>query len=180
MPTTTLASDSGTGAQLVNLLAKKTPGRSGVTRRFTWDEVRDIVAANRLDLLGRTVADEETYSRDMERVRAEHGSVSAYVRTVKLADFIADAAANHLLILNDYPYALPADARHYILWSKLAMASGNEPEPAVREIFVAALDAQIGAGRYEWIWFVNPPELQSIPEVVHGHLIVRELGDVQA
>ncbi|KAJ2350976.1 hypothetical protein IWW50_005662 [Coemansia erecta] len=155
-----------------DLLAQKQEGREGVTREFTWLEVKQLVAANRLELLGRTTPKELAYRQDMDEIRQQYGSVTNYIVQVKLADFIADAREQFLMIPNDYPYALPSNTRHYIIWSKAELTAGTVPDPEVEALFSKRLDAQVGSGGYEWVWFVNPPHLQSIPEVVHGHLII--------
>ncbi|KAJ2804824.1 hypothetical protein H4R20_002356 [Coemansia guatemalensis] len=176
MPSTELAGSHSAAQTLPDeLVSQKQPGREGVTRQFTWPEVKKVVAANRLELLGRVTPKELAYREDMRQIREKYGSVVNYIRNVKLADFIADDLAEHLMILNDYPYALPEDAAHYIVWSKKTLTPGIVPDPAVREIIVTRLDELIGQGKYEWVWFVNPLHLQSIPEVVHGHLIVQRL-----
>ncbi|KAJ2615255.1 hypothetical protein H4S08_001329 [Coemansia sp. RSA 1365] len=157
------------------LVSQKQPGREGVTRQFTWSEVKQVVAANRLELLGRVTSKEMAYREDMQQIREKHGSVLNYIRKVKLVEFIADDLAEHLMILNDYPYALPEHTVHYILWSKKTLTPGITPDPAIRKIIVTRLDELLGRDKYEWVWFVNPLHLQSIPEVVHGHLIVQKL-----
>ncbi|KAJ1775074.1 hypothetical protein GGF48_005438, partial [Coemansia sp. RSA 921] len=55
------------------------------------------------------------------------------------------------------------------------LTPGCVPDPDVEALVVERLGAQTD-GAYEWVWFVNPPHLQSIPEVVHGHLIVRTVA----
>ncbi|KAJ2716715.1 hypothetical protein H4R19_000489 [Coemansia spiralis] len=178
MPAQELASDSGVHAPVAAGPAKvqaEATERTPITREFSWAEVKEVVAAGQLDRLGRTAAAEAAYAEDMRRIREEHGSVVAYIRGVKLADFVADLEAEYLLIPNDYPYALASDTAHYIVWSKTKLASGTVPDPAVRGVVAARLDALLGAGAYEWVWFVNPMHLQSIPEFVHGHLLVRTL-----
>ncbi|KAJ2160434.1 hypothetical protein GGF46_002260 [Coemansia sp. RSA 552] len=172
---TTGSTDSATALLPDELMNQKRPGRIGVARQFTWKEVKQLIAANRLELLGRTTPEELAYREEMELVREKHGSVVNYIVSVKLAGFIADATEEYLLIPNDYPYALPEDTLHYIVWSKTDLSPGTVPDPPVEGIFTEALDNQIGKGKYEWVWFVNPPHLQSIPDVVHGHLIVRKL-----
>ncbi|KAJ2080500.1 hypothetical protein H4R24_003020 [Coemansia sp. RSA 988] len=176
MLSTEVASDPSAVHTLPDeLVGQKQPGREGVTRQFTWAEVKQVVAANRLELLGRVTPKEIAYREDMRQIREEYGSVVNYIRKVKLAEFIADDLEEHLMILNDYPYALPEDTTHYIMWSKKPLTPGIVPDPVVREIIVARLDELYGRGNYEWVWFVNPLHLQSIPEVVHGHLIVQRL-----
>ncbi|KAJ2129226.1 hypothetical protein IW136_005897 [Coemansia sp. RSA 678] len=156
-------------------LLQKHDSQVGVMREFTWLEVNQLVAANRLELLGRTTLKELQYRADMHEVRAQYGSVATYIRQVKLAAFIADSSEQFLLVLNDYPYAVPNDAQHYIVWSKTELSPGCVPDPDVEAFIVERLGAQTD-GAYEWVWFVNPPYLQSIPEVVHGHLIVRTVA----
>ncbi|KAJ1855768.1 hypothetical protein GGH12_003112 [Coemansia sp. RSA 1822] len=162
----------------VDLLQQKHDGRAGVKREFTWPEVKQLVAANRLELLGRTTPKELAYRADMHEIRTQYGSVAAYIRQVKLAEFIADSSEQFLLIPNDYPYALPKDVRHYIVWSKTELTPGCVPDPDVEALVAARLGAQTDSA-YEWVWFVNPPHLQSIPEVVHGHLIVRHVDLIE-
>ncbi|KAJ1809715.1 hypothetical protein LPJ56_004492 [Coemansia sp. RSA 2599] len=157
------------------ILCQKGDDHVGILRPYTWEEVKLVVAAERLDLLGRTIEKELAYREDMKKVREEYGSVLNYVRTVKLAAFIQQTDSQHLVIPNDYPYALPDNVLHYIVWSKEKLTEGNVPDPVIQCIFEERLDKDIGPGRYEWIWFVNPPHLQSIPEVNHGHLIVLKL-----
>ncbi|KAJ1872325.1 hypothetical protein LPJ55_003207 [Coemansia sp. RSA 990] len=158
-----------------DLLQQKLPGRPGVTREFTWLEVKQLVASNRLELLGRTEPKELAYREDMRQIREKYGSVTNYIQQVKLAAFIANVNEQYLMIPNDYPYALPENTQHYIVWSKVPLTPGTVPDHQVQELFAKKLDAQFGSDRYEWVWFVNPPHLQSIPEVVHGHLIVQTL-----
>ncbi|KAJ1986911.1 hypothetical protein GGI25_006041 [Coemansia spiralis] len=159
------------------LLNQKSAKFVGVVRDISWNELKLLVAANRFDLLGRKSPDELEYQADLRRIREEYGSVAAFVRQVKLAEFLADPSTRYLMIPNDYPYALQGRTTHYIIWSKAKLTHSSVPDAKVRELFESKLDAQLGAGKYEWVWFVNPPQLQSIPEVFHGHLLVRELDD---
>ncbi|KAJ2782033.1 hypothetical protein GGI15_003042 [Coemansia interrupta] len=157
------------------LLGQKQSDRPGVQRGFTWEEVKQIVAAERLDLLGRVTEKELAYREDMQKICEEYGSVVAYIQQVKLGDFIRDTVSELLMIPNDYPYSLPDNTLHYIVWSKIKLTPGTVPDAAVRQFFEGRLDKEIGTGKYEWVWFVNPPHLQSIPEVIHGHLILQKL-----
>ncbi|KAJ2834555.1 hypothetical protein GGI24_000348 [Coemansia furcata] len=170
------ASDSAdTQALSKKLLNMEVPGRLGVEREFTWDEIKQIVAAERLELLSRTTEQERVYTEHMQLLSQEHGSASAYVLKIKLASFIADDSREYLIIPNDYPYALEPDMSHFIVWSKPKLASGIVPAPVIKHMIGSYLDEHIGESKYEWTWFVNQPHLQSIPDVSHGHLIVKTL-----
>ncbi|KAJ2751295.1 hypothetical protein GGH94_006120 [Coemansia aciculifera] len=180
MPSVETVAQTGSASANAQTLPKelqnmKSPGILGVEREFTWDEVRQIVAAERLDLLGRTAEKERIYSEYMDQLRKEYGSVAAYVLQTKLASFIADSSREYLIIPNDFPYALEPDMSHFIVWSKLKLTGGIVPDPFIKQMIGAYLDELIGEGEYEWTWFVNPPHLQSIPDAAHGHLIVKTL-----
>ncbi|KAJ2742719.1 hypothetical protein GGI20_004283 [Coemansia sp. BCRC 34301] len=174
---TQAVSAAAASAQVPSKDAPNLKGSCGdcVERELTWDEVKQILAADRVDLLGRTVEQQRVYAEYMEQLALEYGSVVAYIRQIKLAPFIADNSKEHLVLLNDFPYALTPDMAHFIVWSKQKLTTGMVPDPVILELFSAHLDELIGAGKYEWVWFVNPPHLQSIPEAAHGHLIVRTL-----
>ncbi|KAJ1890796.1 hypothetical protein LPJ66_007272 [Kickxella alabastrina] len=171
MPTTTANLTAASLPQ--DLLEQKSAACVGVQRQFTWEEVKQVVAAERLDLLGRVAEKELVYRENMQKIREEYGSVVAYIHQVKLAVFLHDTASEFLMIPNDYPYALPDNTQHFIVWSKVKLTPGTVPDDVIRRLFETRLNKEIGAGKYEWVWFVNPPHLQSIPEVVHGHLIVQ-------
>lgn len=156
------------------IISLKNPKWAGVSRGYTWDEIKLVVAAQRYELLGRHTKDEATYVEFMKRMRAQYGTTIEFMAKSKLVDFLADPAANFHLIPSDFPYAIPEGAAHYILWSKPKLQSlAREPEiPLVREIIVDKFNEIYGGpDNYEWVWFVNPPHLQTIPEVSHGHAI---------
>ncbi|KAJ2908534.1 hypothetical protein GGI21_002790 [Coemansia aciculifera] len=158
-----------------DLLSLKSSDRVCIERAMTWDEVKQIVAADRVDLLGRTDEQERVYAEYMKEITQEHGSVVAFIKKTKLAPFIANSDTEYLIIPNDFPYALTPDMAHFIVWSKQKLTVGMVPDPAIQKLVGAHFDDLLGAGKYEWTWFVNPPHLQSIPEAAHGHLIVRTL-----
>ncbi|KAJ2331787.1 hypothetical protein GGI00_003096, partial [Coemansia sp. RSA 2681] len=158
-----------------NLLNLKCPSRPGLERTLTWDEVKQLVAAERMDLMGRTNEKQSEYIEYKKQITQEHGSVVACIRQTKLAPFLADSSKEYLVLPNDFPYALAPDMAHFIVWSKRNLTAGLVPDQDIQLVFTAHFDELIGAGKYEWTWFVNPPHLQSIPEAAHGHLIVKKL-----
>ena len=77
---------------------------------------------------------------------------------------------------NDFPYNFEAGIEHHVLWSP----SGPLPDEAIREEIAAWLSglhpaASVGCGShsYETLWWVNPPELQSIRACWHAHVLLR-------
>ncbi|ELR13372.1 uncharacterized protein ACA1_241600 [Acanthamoeba castellanii str. Neff] len=60
---------------------------------------------------------------------------------------------------NDFPYALEADISHFLLWSL-------QPLPPQQ---LEQLIQQHVAPDEEFVYFVNPPALQSVQNVFHAH-----------
>ncbi|KAJ1999064.1 hypothetical protein GGI04_004735 [Coemansia thaxteri] len=151
----------------------KSPSWLGVNRTFTWEEMQLIGSARRFTLVGRITPDEITYQAHLDSIRKEHGSILNYMLQVRLADFLNDNKAEYLVVPNDFPYAMPEDMVHYVAWSKKGLFTGDLPSAEAKESIEACLDKLYGAGNYDWIWFINQPHLQTIPDVYHAHVIAK-------
>lgn len=62
------------------------------------------------------------------------------------------------LVPNKYPYWTTKDIQHWLLWSD-------------RPLSAASVRAILGDG--EAVWFVNQPELRSVPGLWHAHVFWR-------
>lgn len=63
---------------------------------------------------------------------------------------------------NDFPYNWEDGIEHYLLWSNEEVPD-NEIEGYIQDLMPHCSD---------YLWFVNPAELKSIPEIWHAHVIV--------
>ncbi|KAK9818142.1 hypothetical protein WJX72_007762 [[Myrmecia] bisecta] len=63
---------------------------------------------------------------------------------------------------NDFPYYLDEGVEHHCVWCRTALS-----EQQLKEFAAAHREG------HEWIYFVNPPALASIPAVWHAHILSR-------
>ncbi|OMH80937.1 hypothetical protein AX774_g5612 [Zancudomyces culisetae] len=155
--------------------------------------------ADRNTRLVRTKKGQKFYDESCLELKKKHGSVSSYVRHVLIKELYDNNCENPasstdkncdedcsdnqppavsikmdrstlLLKKNDFPYAVETDIEHYLLWSFNALKVGTTPEPYVKEYIEECFPSKDN----EYLWFVNPPHLQSIPDLHHGHLMIRK------
>ena len=82
---------------------------------------------------------------------------------VKSLDF--ESARVVVFRKNDFPYNLEEGVEHFLLWSNQDL-SPDEIDTYIQEHTVS-LDP------LDTLWFVNPTELKSIPDLWHAHVMVR-------
>jgi hypothetical protein len=75
---------------------------------------------------------------------------------------VLESARVVLFRKNDFPYNLDPGVEHCLLWSNQDL-SPDEVEMYIQENTQGALDT---------LWFINPTELKSIPELWHAHVMV--------
>jgi len=67
------------------------------------------------------------------------------------------------LMENDFPYYFDSEIRHSLLWSIQELTASE-----IQKIMEDQLSRE-----YEWIWFCNPPNLKSVKNIVHVHVMWR-------
>ncbi|KAI7900765.1 uncharacterized protein BX663DRAFT_476262 [Cokeromyces recurvatus] len=92
----------------------------------------------------------------------KYGSVENYLLKEKI-HFSSDS--NFLILPNDFPYSIDPGIEHVLIWSK---------EPLAADFVESLLEKNYGSSVWEWVYFVNPPELQSIPRLPHVHVFMRK------
>lgn len=65
---------------------------------------------------------------------------------------------------NDFPYNVETGIQHFLLWSNQGLD--------VSEIEEYIKHHPATHGSLETLWFVNPVELRSIPDMWHAHVMV--------
>ena len=70
-----------------------------------------------------------------------------------------------IFVQNDFPYNLASGIEHYLLWSDRAM-SNDEVEAYLHTHPIARQSSA-------WLTFVNPLQLQSIPDIHHVHVLLK-------
>lgn len=96
---------------------------------------------------------------------------------------------DYKILYNDWPYAVPHDVTHLVVWLKTPLASAPDGNllPAARvrvqgfvdETFVSPIKAKRGFsdGDTLVLWFKNWSALQSVGSLEHFHCLVKGADD---
>jgi hypothetical protein len=151
---------------------------------LSWDEVQAIVADGSLTsmrVLGRSRGMLQSYLEFKSRIDRLYVSM---VDRIMIEVFKCEWKVNEdqkvehvprpsgstsnsgpFFVQNDFPYHLQPGIEHYLLWSDRIMLD-EEVEEYLRSDPVARQSSS-------WLAFVNPTELQSIPEIHHVHVLLK-------
>jgi Protein of unknown function (DUF3605) len=179
--------ESDDSAKRINLPVLKYGYR---TEPLLWDELVDIITVqNDLAKLSRSVEQQkqyEIYKRDLLR---EWRSVADHVLCSKFTPYFEKRmdvetrlsysypAISELkkvvktLVKNDFPYYMEDDIEHWILW-KLGKSCDD--------LDVAEAKQTLGEQENltEFLHWINPPHLKSLPEVDHLHILGRRTNRI--
>ncbi|EIE83427.1 hypothetical protein RO3G_08132 [Rhizopus delemar RA 99-880] len=93
----------------------------------------------------------------------KYESIENYLIKEKL--HFPDIHPSYLILPNDFPYSVEPGTEHILIWSK---------EPLMSEFVERLLEQEYGSNVWEWTYFVNPPELQSVRRFPHVHVFMRK------
>jgi len=119
-----------------------------------WEDAKLCVAFDRLDLFRRSPDVHRQYE-EFKTILADSG--------INIRDVILKKMRKRSVkwIKNDFPYDVKG-TKHYLIWSMTSLEND-----LVRDF----ADKYVG-GR-EYLTFVNPIHLKSIPEIWHAHVLVK-------
>ncbi|KAB5551273.1 hypothetical protein GE09DRAFT_167881 [Coniochaeta sp. 2T2.1] len=156
--------------------------------RATWPEVRQTIAANRIDLFQRVPSDLRRYLENNWNLRKKYGSVMNFVLGQRLrwgAPVVPrgngpfEEESDVKVLHNDWPYGIDERIVHLVVWTKFELrddpATGDLTEEARREVeeFVRGrFCGEGGVERDQVIWFKNWASLKSIHAVEHFHVML--------
>ncbi|KAK1989520.1 hypothetical protein LZ30DRAFT_776049 [Colletotrichum cereale] len=157
----------------------------GAYRPQTWDEVRRLVATNRLDLFQRVPSELRRYRLFIHHLIKEHGSVMNFVLKYRLgwqepleaAGKPFDTEGDWRVLYNDWPYGIDARIVHLVVWTKFEL----EEDPATGDLTEGArgeIEAFVGktfrakTKPDTVIWFKNWRSLKSVHAVEHFHVML--------
>lgn len=64
-----------------------------------------------------------------------------------------------------FPYDLPSEVNHYILWNSLYDYFNDFEESVINSIIKDTLESMLGTDKFDFAWYKNPKP--SIPELWH-------------
>lgn len=168
----------------------------------TWEELKEIIAENRLETLRRWPSDLKRYIKWSAQTKKQYGSVMTFVMKERLRwtpkggpetgltfDFQSsipfENPHDYKIMPNDWPYGLDPGIEHLIVWLKnrteaqpplgdLTPAARAQVNAFVDEKFAKPLAKLTGEGD-NVIWFKNWVALQSVPGIDHIHVLIRNV-----
>lgn len=129
------------------------------------------IASNQVQLIRRNREGQQKYRQWIAETLEKHGTIENFLLNEKLRPLIQqeteekDADRPPVLVLkNDFPYSTAPGIEHHLIWSKTPLK-----EDYVKDI----LESHFGSSKWEWVYFVNPVETQSIRRLPHVHVFMR-------
>lgn len=90
-----------------------------------------------------------------------------------------------LIITNDFPYNFESSMTHFVVWSKVIIESDpnseigdvtEETRKIINTYVHKTFVGQLGLKPENVIWFRNFPAIQSVRELSHIHILIKDLG----
>lgn len=162
------------------MMSNKAPGGRGP---ITWGELSTLIASQNLEQLSRredTMRNYQYFKANI--IYAEYESVTDYLlcsifgyEASATAEGRKRACSNKLTDcvvwrINDFPYHFDWGMDHYVLWSTRELQD-DDIHRYVR-LNLSRTNLQ-GEFPFEYQFFQNPPELRSVPDIWHVHVIVK-------
>jgi len=150
---------------------------------YSWKYLTEIIQNNRnTEQLQRHPDMADLYQQNVENIISKYGSLSDHIKikymnwkSVKCCEDLDDRlcavrkTGNHslydIIIKNDFPYNLRKGLEHYVLFSVTPLTD-EQVQLRIRYHF-----ENIKAGNF--LWFVNQESNQSIPDLWHCHIIIK-------
>ncbi|KAF4123109.1 Protein of unknown function (DUF3605) [Geosmithia morbida] len=172
-------------------------------KRHDWDNLKELIDSNQLVQMTRTPSELRRYMAWSRDTKAEYGSITAYMlehrlpkawgrppfspaSTVPFAD-----PSDYAVLINDWPYATEPGIVHIVVWTRTPIATtpgkGDmtaESRRLIRNFVQSFFIDQHPAGsradegqETNVIWFKNWVALQSVRDLEHFHVFVRDVDD---
>jgi hypothetical protein len=191
-PTPQSSSDSSPSSPSKKPLVFKKP----TNHQFSWSELSKMVADKDLGPMGRSEAVQEAYQKAIKRRTKKYGSPDEYIRQRVLhwppAEKDGDASDGNesststcsisppssptgpvdpleiALKQNEFPYSVTPGIEHWLIWSRYALTDEEWIQKYLEERL---------PGR-DYLFFINPPELRSVPSIHHVQVFTKGKGEV--
>ena len=166
------------------------PGRTIASEPFSWNELKEIVVNGDPTMHSRSMEVQESYLLHSRRIKSEWNSMNDYIlhskfgfeKITKNEKFCSSPSLEQAklegrreskLLRNEYPYFVCHGIEHWCLW-KL----GSKVEPYDLDWAKNKLVEMDRGNQGEIMSWVNPPNLQSIPDIDHAHILWLRSDDI--
>ncbi|RDW59704.1 hypothetical protein BP6252_12791 [Coleophoma cylindrospora] len=160
----------------------------------SWDELKEIIAQNRLEVLKRKPSDLRRYMAWSVSTNAQYGSMTNYLLAHRLPQswgrppFTPNSLvpfedkSDYSILVNDWPYGLEKGISHIVVWSRTPIETDEKTgdvtdlsrariQDFVKRTFMDRLSED---GSKRVMWFKNWVALQSVRSLEHFHVLVRD------
>ncbi|KAF9303558.1 hypothetical protein BGZ74_003490 [Mortierella antarctica] len=175
--------------------------------QFSWSELSELVASKNLAPMGRSEEVQTAYQTAIKKRTKKYGSPGEYIRQRVLhwppaeapdSDSRPPSSASNFsdgnesssssssvpslpcspigplnpleiaLKKNEFPYSVKKGIEHWLIWSR---------NPLTNEVWTRRYLEERLPGR-DYLFFVNPPELRSVPSIFHVQVFTKGEGEV--
>ena len=147
-----------------------------------WDELRQIIRVEKdMDKLTRSRPQQLHYELYKRQLRQNWKSIYDYILVHKFGaekalkdklwyaipqnPVVSDKTAL-VLARNDFSYCMESNIEHWILWKRPGTCTNQDIACAKAE-----LAQQYARQAVEFLHWINPPHLQSLPDIDHVHIL---------
>lgn len=176
---------------------------------FKWQEIQKIIENNELELFARSKSQIEKYHDFKKQLISQGTTVFKHLVanslqwcdeteisglsdsevTIRRSNGGLFENADDLKIIhNDFPYYLEDNITHLCVWSKQPIKSdpssvlgdiSPETRAIVEKYVCDKFVTQLGIPREDLVWFRNWEALQSVKEISHIHVLIRNMTSEQ-
>ncbi|CAK7268495.1 hypothetical protein SEPCBS119000_003091 [Sporothrix epigloea] len=167
-----------------------------------WADLQNIIETNNLAILKRKPSDLRRYMEWTANTQSEYGSITRYLLIHRLpqawsasSSYVPVSAVpfaepkDYCVLINDWPYGLAPDITHIVVWTHTPIptdpTTGDLTDDSragvssfVKRFFTDRLtreDSENGKGEDRVLWFKNWAQLQSVRQLDHIHVLIRNV-----
>lgn len=148
---------------------------------FEWSELQEIIEVSKdLDRLSRSEKQQYEYELHKQQLKRTWKSVTDHILCTKFgiprkqqgSFYVAEyniktsCETQTVVVRNDFPYCLPDQIEHWLLWKLGGLCTEEDVDTAKCEI-----QSRGGHCYKDFLHWINPPELQSLPDIDHVHIL---------
>ncbi|KAK8169203.1 hypothetical protein BKA80DRAFT_269006 [Phyllosticta citrichinensis] len=155
---------------------------------YTWEQVKDIVASNRLGDLVRKPSELRRYRHYTHELVRNYGSIVNFVQKERLKwDDLTPRGppfsnpGDIKILHNDWPYGVDERIVHLVVWTKFDLdedaATGDltgRARQAIDDYVTQTFRGQVDRDSDRVIWFKNWRSLKSVHAVEHFHVMLQD------
>ncbi|KAF9351059.1 hypothetical protein BGX26_010849 [Mortierella sp. AD094] len=195
-PSKELNSNSNSRPSTPSTSSKPLVFKKPTKHQFSWSELTKMIASKDLTPMGRSEQVQEAYQRAIKRRTKKYGSADEYIRQRVLhwppAERDAETSDGNesssscssasppssptgpvdplevRLKKNEFPYSVKPGIEHWLIWSRNLLTD---------EDWIRAYLTERLPGR-DFLFFINPPELRSVPTIFHVQVFTKGEGEV--